>query len=245
MARYDGYADWYDATFRGLGDEDGSAGLLARLLGWASADDPVCLDIGCGTGLHFAGVQAQGHRIIGVDISADQLRIAATRGARVIQGDARRLPLATASVSSVVMTFIHTDVDGFGGAVAEAARVLKPGGRLVCLGVHPTYVGAFVHRHTEAASQQVCIGPGYGDERLHLDPTGRFPVRSRVGARNLTLTTFLGSFLAQPSLILTCVQELDTRMAPWQPGSDDGRVVPWNIAVIARAVPAGADSARR
>jgi hypothetical protein len=45
-ARYDGHADWYDATFRRLGDEAGSAGLLARLLGPADADDPTCLDIG-------------------------------------------------------------------------------------------------------------------------------------------------------------------------------------------------------
>jgi len=63
--------------------------------------------------------------------------------------------------------------------------------RLVYLGPHPAYVGAFIDRRTEAADREVRIGPGYGDEQLHWDPTGRFPIRSRVGSRYLTLTKFL------------------------------------------------------
>lgn len=107
-ARYDGHANWYDATFRGLGDEDGSAGLLGRLLGPPDSDDPIVVDIGCGTGLHFQAMQRRGHTVIGIDVSADQLRIAASRNRRVFQADARWLPLRDASVSSVVMTFTHT-----------------------------------------------------------------------------------------------------------------------------------------
>jgi predicted TPR repeat methyltransferase len=71
-ARYDGHADWYDTRFRSLGDEQGSAGFLARLLGPADPDDPVCADIGCGTGLHFQAVRARGYTVIGIDLSADQ-----------------------------------------------------------------------------------------------------------------------------------------------------------------------------
>jgi SAM-dependent methyltransferase len=235
QARYDGHADWYDTTFNTLGDGEGSAGLLARLLGPADPDDPVCVDVGCGTGLHFAAVHARGHRVVGVDVSVDQLRIAGRRNRRVVCADARRLPLADASVPAVVMTFIHTDVDDFPVAVGEAARVLRPGGRLVYLGPHPAYVGAFIDRRTEAADREVRIGPGYGDEQLHWDPTGRFPIRSRVGSRYLTLTKFLGAFLAQPSLRLSAVEELDTAMRPWQPDSSDGRLIPWNIAVVAQA----------
>ena len=235
QARYDGHADWYDTTFGSLGDEDGSAGLLARLLGKARPDDPVCLDVGCGTGLHFAAARANGHRVVGVDVSADQLRLAASRDAQVIRADARRLPFADASFPAVIMTFIHTDVDGFRDAVGEAARVLRPGGLLVYLGVHPAYVGSFVDRTAEAADRQVRISPGYGDERRHRDPTGRFPMRSRVGARYLTLATFLGAFTAQPLLRLASIEELDTRMRPWQPEPSDGRVIPWNIAVTARS----------
>jgi SAM-dependent methyltransferase len=235
-ARYDGHADWYDTTFHQLGDEAGSAGLLARLLGPADGDDPVCLDIGCGTGLHFQAVEGSGYTVIGVDLSADQLRVAASRNPRVLRADAGRLPLPDASVPAVAMTFIHTDVDDFPSVVGEAVRVLRPRGRLVYVGLHPAYVGAFIARQDEPDRHEVRITAGYGDERLRRDPTGRFPMRSRVGARNLALGTFLSAFLAQRPLRLLSVDELDTDMQPWCPDRSDGRVIPWNIAITARTV---------
>jgi SAM-dependent methyltransferase len=235
-ARYDGDAEWYDRTFRYLGDEAGSAGLLGRLLGPADRGGAVCLDIGCGTGLHFASVAARGYTVIGVDLSGDQLGVASSRNGRVVQADAGRLPLPGASVPVVVMTFTHTDVDDFRAVVGEAARVLQAGGRLVYIGVHPAYVGAFVDRQSELRDHAVRIGVGYGDDRLRRDPTGRFPVRSRVGSRNLTLQTLLGAFLACERLRLSSFIELDTSMQSWRPDASDGRVVPWNIALVARAV---------
>jgi hypothetical protein len=77
---------------------------------------------------------------------------------------------------------------------------------------------------------------GCGDERRQHDLTGRFPMRSHVGVRFLTMTTFLNAFLSQPKLRPTRVEELDTRMQPWQPASADGRIIPWNIAITARAI---------
>ncbi|HKN97635.1 MAG TPA: class I SAM-dependent methyltransferase [Pseudonocardiaceae bacterium] len=232
-AWYDGHADWYDTTFRHFADD--SATLLAELLGPPDPADPLCVDVGCGTGLHTAAVLARGHTVLGVDLSADQLRVASARNPRVVLADAARLPLPNRSVGAVTMTFTHTDVDDFPAVVGEAARVLRPGGRLVYIGLHPAYVGAFVDRHDETADGTLTLIPGYGDEHLRVDPTGRFPVRSRVGARNLTLTTFLGAFLAQHTLRLTSVTELDTAMRPWRPDATDGRVVPSNIAVTAMA----------
>ena len=235
-ARYDGHADWYDTKFRKYGDEQGSAGLLARLLGPADPHDPVCADLGCGTGLHFPAVRARGYTVIGVDLSADQLRIATSRNPNLIRANAGQLPLASSSVPAATMTFTHTDVDDFPAAVGEAARVLRPGGRLIYLGPHPAYVSAFIDRSTEADNGEVRIRAGYGDERRQHDPTGRFPMRSHVGARYLTMTTFLNAFLAQPTLRLASVEELDTRMRPWRPDSADGRIVPWNIAITAQAL---------
>lgn len=228
--RYDGYAEWYDTRFRRYSDRDGSAGLLARLLG---PGDALCLDLGCGSGLHFAAVRELGYTVLGVDLSSDQLRIAATRNPWVVQADGRRLPLPDGAVDVVTMTYTHTDIDDFAAVVAEAARVLRSGGRLVYLGPHPCFVGAFAARTDEPAEVGFRVGPGYGDERLQRDPTGRFPIRSRVGSRNLTLTTFLGAFLAQRTLRLASITEYDTDLRQWTTDSPDGRVVPWNIGVIA------------
>lgn len=235
-ARYDGHADWYDATFGYLGTEAGSGGLLGRLLGPAEQAGRVCLDVGCGTGLHFRAVQELGYTVIGVDVSADQLRVAASRNRRLVQADAGRLPLLDTSVAAVAMTFLHTDLDHFPATIGDAARVLSPGGRLVYLGVHPAYVGAFIDRTAEIDTQEVQVLGGYGDERQHRDPTGRFPIRSRVGARNLTLATLLNAFLAQNTLRVTSIAEFDTDLQPWRPGAGDRRILPWNIAITAQAV---------
>jgi hypothetical protein len=85
----------------------------------------------------------------------------------------------------------------------------------------------------DASAGTVHIGPGYGDERLHRDPTGTYAMRSRVGSRYLTLSTFLGAFRAQSRLRVTAVGEYDTAMRPWRPDAADGRIVPWNLAVTA------------
>jgi len=125
-ARYDGYADWYDETFRTLADEAGSAGLLARLLGPADPADPICVDLGCGTGLHAGAVTAQGYRVVGFDISADQLRLASGRLPCPVRADATRLPLRDNAVSRLTMTFTHTDVEDFPAVNAVYASYFKP-----------------------------------------------------------------------------------------------------------------------
>jgi SAM-dependent methyltransferase len=132
------------------------------------------------------------------------------------------------------MTFTHTDIDDFPAAISEAARVLRPGGRLVYLGPHPAFVGGFLARGAEADGEELRLAAGYGDESLQHDPTGLRPLRSRVGVRGLTLATFLSAFLGQPTLRLATLSELDTRMRPWRADSPDSRLVPWNIAVVAQ-----------
>ena len=61
------------------------------------------------------------------------------------------------------------------------------------------------------------------------------------GARNLTLTTLLNAFLAQDTLRLTSIAEFDTDLQPWRPGAGDRRILPWNVAITARAVIPAAD----
>ena len=71
-ARYDGLADWYDARYV-AGQDDHQPGLL-DLLGPGAGP---CLDIGCGTGRNFETIRASGRSVVGLDFSADQLRLAA------------------------------------------------------------------------------------------------------------------------------------------------------------------------
>ncbi len=95
------------------------------------------VDVGCGDGTltrHFA---ALGARAIGVEISEDQLARARKAepeaGADYRVGKGEALPLADGSVDAVVYSnsFHHLPPAVMADALAEAARVLTPGGRLV------------------------------------------------------------------------------------------------------------------
>src|SRR3954452_7931464 len=97
-ARYDGLADWYDERFV-IGSEPHQPGLL-ELLGPGSG---LCLDIGCGTGRNFETIRATGRSVVGVDFSADQLRLARSRtDGPLMVADAARLPFADGSFDTAI-----------------------------------------------------------------------------------------------------------------------------------------------
>src|SRR5262249_10651486 len=149
-AHYDGLADDYAAFL----DEHSryyapAEEALRRLLGPGRGR---CLDVGCGVG-RFTEVAADlGWQLTGVELSEDQLRLAAERlpAVELVAADAAQLPFATASFDAAFSTFTHTDFDDFAAAVAEAWRVLRPRGRFVYIGNHPCFVGATQEHGTSA-----------------------------------------------------------------------------------------------
>jgi len=190
-ARYDGLADWY-AQFRPtVSEEELSA--LERLLG---PGDGRCLDVACGTGLPTEAVAGLGWAVVGVDVSADLLEVARTRGLEVHQAPADDLPFEDGSFDAAVSVLTHTDVDGFAEAVGEVARVLKPAAPFVYIGVHPCFVGP--HSVFVAAEGVPELHDGYRPSRRYdssapgvANPDG---VRARVGGVHLTLHDFFAAF---------------------------------------------------
>ena len=100
------------------------------------------LDVGTGTGDLAIGIGRAGARdVVGVDFVEDMLRGARTKSARCGRsnriafavGDAMGLPFADRTFDGVINGFLLRNVADLAGAVAEFTRVLKPGGRLVCL----------------------------------------------------------------------------------------------------------------
>jgi SAM-dependent methyltransferase len=105
--------------------------MLERLVTPAGRD---VVDIGCGPGVLVRELTARGARMVGVEISDAQLATARARdgasGARYLVGTAQRLPLRDGSVDVAVFmrTLHHVPVAELGAALAEARRVLRPGG---------------------------------------------------------------------------------------------------------------------
>ncbi|WP_433386551.1 class I SAM-dependent methyltransferase [Micromonospora sp. KLBMP9576] len=188
VAAYDAYADWYEAYASDTANayQTQVRGRLRDLLGAGSGS---CLDLCCGTGLQAAELRALGWRPVGVDLSAGQLRHARPR-LPVARGDGAALPVADASVPAVACVLAHTDVPDYPAVVAEAARVLAPGGRFVHVGVHPCFTGAFADR---SDPERIVIDGGYADRERSFRAWSPHGVRVRVGAWHVPLADLLNA----------------------------------------------------
>ncbi|MEA2287190.1 MAG: hypothetical protein QOJ21_3233 [Solirubrobacteraceae bacterium] len=97
---------------------------------------PVVVDVGCGTGSLVRRLTRRGAEVIGVEVGEESLRRARERAPvadeRYEHAGAEALPLADASADMVlfVNSLHHVPVDALDAALAEAARVLRPGGLL-------------------------------------------------------------------------------------------------------------------
>jgi len=189
--RYDEIAEWYDAEFATTALGDSARTIVLRLLG----DGPgKLLDVGCGGGVHAVAFAEHGWAVTGVDVSQAQLELARGRGVEVVEADAASLPFEDGTFDAAVSMFTHTDVDDFATVIRETARVLRPGGKLVYLGIHPCFVGPHAFVHDREVPE---LYPGYRDTSYRTEAAGIWSdgIRAKVGATHLPLGLFLHAFL--------------------------------------------------
>jgi ubiquinone/menaquinone biosynthesis C-methylase UbiE len=96
-----------------------------------SWDDKVVVDLGCGPGNLYATVGGSPKVLIGVDISSGGLKMAQQVGYTPLLADAQHLPLADGCADLVVANATIHHCDNMAQVLAEAARLVKPGGLLV------------------------------------------------------------------------------------------------------------------
>ena len=101
---------------------------LARGRGFRTA-----LDIGCGEGRFCRMLAAEGIATTGIDPTLRLLDAARTRDPQgnYLQARAEALPFADASFDLAVSYLTLIDIDDYAAAIAEMARVLRPGGSLL------------------------------------------------------------------------------------------------------------------
>jgi ArsR family transcriptional regulator len=165
-------------------------------IGRALADRPIgrLVDIGTGTGrmLQLFGPGAE--RAVGIDRSPEMLRLARAKlaeaglDADLRQGDMYALPLGGDSADTVIIHQVLHYAQNPAAAVAEAARLLSPGGRLVIVDFAP-------HEREELRSADAHIRLGFADDAMlkHLEEAsldGR--VVEHLGGGELTVTLWLG-----------------------------------------------------
>ena len=103
----------------------------------AARPGEVAVDLAGGTGDIALALAGAGARVLVVDPSADMMRVGQARAgasrAGWIAAEAEQLPFADASIDLLTISFGIRNVTNVERALAEIARVLKPGGRFYCL----------------------------------------------------------------------------------------------------------------
>ncbi|MFB7511722.1 class I SAM-dependent methyltransferase [Streptomyces sp. NPDC056144] len=129
MLDYEAEAAHYDRTRGGVPRAEAAAQAVLRLV---PASARTLLDLACGTGLVTERLTRPGLSVHGADAAQAMLRTAAARlPGRVVRADARRLPFPDASLDAVSAVWLLHLVPFAPEIVAEAARVLRPGGVLI------------------------------------------------------------------------------------------------------------------
>ncbi len=143
---WDEHAEWWRTTFTGGADREYEIEiipLVVRELG----GHRVVVDIGCGEGqVARAVAAANGCRVVGVDPSQLQLANALEKAdpdlaITYVRAEGERLPLATGSVEAAFCCLVIEHVADADALLAEAARVLAPGGTFLLVVNHPVFQG--------------------------------------------------------------------------------------------------------
>jgi len=229
-AQYDDLAgEWWDP--RGaLAMLHWIAEARAALVPPAERSGAVLVDVGCGAGLLGPHLAGKGYRHVGVDVSASAVTIASRRGVDVLRGDAAALPVADQSADVVSAGEILEHVTDLPAAVAEACRVLRPGGTLVVDTIAATRLARIL---AVTVAERVPGGapPGIHDPALFVD-RGELVRHAAEHGVALELRGLRPRLLA---------------MLAWRLGRRDSvpMIPTWSTAVLFQAVGVKAGGSRR
>lgn len=177
------------------------------------------LDLGCGEGRWPRDLKALGYEVLGIDASPtliEHARAADPDGDYRV-ADAADLPLADASVQLVTAFMSLQDMDDMGGAVAEAARVLAPGGRLCVAVVHPINSGG--RFESSAANAAFVMRDSYFEKRRYSDLVERDGLRMTFSSDHRPLEAYVAALEAAGLLVERLVEVADATDPPggrWQ-----------------------------
>jgi len=126
---FDRVATIYDET---RGGERRGNHFADDLAAWVHG--PRVVELGVGTGVIANGLRNHGVEVVGVDLSDAMMRAAVDRiGPCVAVADVDRLPLADASVDTALFVWVLQLVPDPISTLAEAARVVRSGGRVITI----------------------------------------------------------------------------------------------------------------
>jgi len=194
-------ADWDEMRALGLPGAEIEAALLDALPPRIGR----LLDIGCGTGGLIERLAPRIEEGLGVDASREMLALARTRLAErglahvsVRQADMYRLALPDAAFDAVTLQMVLHYAEDPAAALAEACRVLKPGGVLAMVDLAP-------HQRADLLGAHAHRWPGFDDAAIAgwLGAAGCVPARSVAVPGALPVRLWVAERKTRPVSVLT------------------------------------------
>ena len=136
---WEAHADWWQREFTDGVDPEYTEQIIPLILEWTEGFERV-LEVGTGEGqVARAIAAAHGATVIGIDPTVNQIDEAIRRGGgpEYQLAGAESLPFDDASFDAVVCCLVFEHIDAVDEALAEVARVLRPGGRFIFCLNHP------------------------------------------------------------------------------------------------------------
>lgn len=132
------HAQWWIEEFTGGADPEYEEQIIPLAVAELAGAGTV-LDLGCGDGQIGRALAAHGARVVGADPTWNQIRVARERGGgpSYVRAAADALPFADATFDATVACLVFEHIDAVDEAIAEVARVTKPGGRFGFFLNHP------------------------------------------------------------------------------------------------------------
>jgi len=161
---WEAHADWWIDGFTEGADPEYVEQILPLAAAELAGFERV-LDLGCGDGQISRLLAGAGARVVGVDSTWNQIRVAYERagGAAYARSEAAELPFVDGSFDAVVACLVFEHIDDVEDAIAEVARVLRPGGQFSFFLNHPllqTPGSGWIDDHTVDPPEQYWrIGP--------------------------------------------------------------------------------------
>ncbi len=209
---YDSIADWYEDWLGGSSDDATGDPFCTPLLDLVG--DPAGLkicDLACGQGRVSRRLARLGADVVGVDASAELLKIAGRypTDARIQYRHDSAHTLGSCpggEFDGVVCNMALSDIPDLGATINSAFRVLRPGGWFAFTAFHPCFNAPLSGEFTDEAGRWHRTVTGYFAEGFwQSDQRGGPP--AKIGAHHRTLSTFLNT-LIDAGFTLRRVREL-------------------------------------
>jgi ubiquinone/menaquinone biosynthesis C-methylase UbiE len=210
---YDDFAGWYERE-RHLPYHRMLDDLEIELVERYAAGKHV-LEVGCGTGLLLERATRFAASARGIDLSPGMLAKARARGLDVAQASATELPLADASVDVAYSFKVLAHVPDIAIAMAEMARVVRPGGWVIA----EFYNARSLRRLVKAVKPPSAISAAATDEHVYTRYDDARAIRGYlpreldwVATRGIRVITPAASVLRVP-LVGAAVRWAEHRLA--------------------------------